>query len=1322
MQSNGQSPQTNSRRTSWVSHGFETLIQGLDARRTQRSGRPDFDVLVIGSGYGGAIAADRLAGTSDTQGPLSIAVLERGREHLTGSFPDRAADLAGHVRFTTPQGDKASGRLEGLFDIRIGTDVSVLVGNGVGGGSLINAGVMAFPEPAIFQESMWPVGLLNQGLTLAQRAEGLQAELGADPNAKDTVRHSLRRVGSMKALGAATVPITVALDENLQSVGGVKMNCCIACGDCATGCNHGSKISLDLGLLRRAQVRGVEIFSGATVTRLRRDTDKWEVEVWHTDVALRKRMAGPVVLSARRVVLAAGTLGSTELLMRSQESGLSFSPALGRRFSANGDLVATVASQQRVFHGVADEVVAPAARQVGPTITTMIDKRNAGGGFVVQDLAVPGALVRLLEEGVTTALLLHKLDEPDLDVHLAHDDPGAASAPDPLAVDPGQIERSQVVALIARDGADGVMTAAPQDHELPLDAGVRIDWRRLRNDERFDQAHKAFAEMLGASDRLIPNPVWKLLPPGAEKTLGAERGPLVSVHPLGGCCMADDRSHGVVDRDGRVFDGAAEAKLTAVHEGLVVLDGAIVPGSIGINPALTISTLADLAIERLIDVHWALTRPASPKVPLSVPRPVFAQRNGRPIPRRTEVQVIEKLSGPVDLDGEPAWMQLSLVYEPRALFPGPTPDDGSRPAFTQQGHVLQVAVDDTLSEVRLYRWKVGDYMSEDLESDPPMLRVPLAAGSTLRFLHRESSTWKLRRCRAWTAWLWNRGLRDSVLALIDVALDKIQGRKSATAFSVRDRFCQSLALATRAGEVRLFDYDLKLGAPLIPPFDPKFKDDAQRLQEATRRFAKLVGQHGLVLKGGKRFTYDRRANPWTQLTRMKLAAFGGLQLGARRSIDVSLDYFARRQIPLIRVVGQENQPAALIDVLAFTLYVLRVFVSVHLWSGRKPDQARTVRAAQRLPGALPGLPEPEIFEFVPDGSSAGEIRLTRYPVAKALHPPVLMIHGYSASGTTFAHPALRPSLAEYLWRHGREPWVLDMRTSCGMPTADHAYSFEEIARHDIPAALREVCARTGMPQVDVVSHCMGSVMLTMTLSDQGQPHAAATAARMRCWVMSQFGTKMRFAPANLLRAYLLSWFRHLLPDFHYSLRPGERVGRVDATLYDRLIATLPYLDDEDGSEFDIENPRLPWLRRPWVGTRRRLDALIGRTFDSRTMDEEVLACIDDFFGPLNLATISQPIYFAKYGEPAEQTGLSVFGEDPWHLLTGVRMLSLHGRTNGLADTGANAQMLMEWKRDKQLTKMSPPQVFERIGHQDLLIGRDRGKAFDVILSFLSSPT
>src|SRR5688572_7874929 len=123
----------------------------------------DCDLLIVGSGYGGAVAAARASGHQVPQPdgrlrPARIWVLERGSEYQPGMFPSRFSELAGHVRFDTQAGQPALGRPEGLFDARIGSDVGVLLGNGLGGGSLINAGVMEKPAAGVFAEH-WPHAL-----------------------------------------------------------------------------------------------------------------------------------------------------------------------------------------------------------------------------------------------------------------------------------------------------------------------------------------------------------------------------------------------------------------------------------------------------------------------------------------------------------------------------------------------------------------------------------------------------------------------------------------------------------------------------------------------------------------------------------------------------------------------------------------------------------------------------------------------------------------------------------------------------------------------------------------------------------------------------------------------------------------------------------------------------------------------------------------------------------------------------------------------------------------------------------------------------------
>ena len=141
--------------TAWISRGFEELVASRDAEPTTST--VDFDVVIVGSGYGGAIAAARLAGATKNGEPVTVCVLERGREYLPGMFPPGLSDLAGHVRFSTDGAACARGEREGLFDVRVGADVSAVVANGLGGGSLINAGVMAEPHDDVFLRPEWPL-------------------------------------------------------------------------------------------------------------------------------------------------------------------------------------------------------------------------------------------------------------------------------------------------------------------------------------------------------------------------------------------------------------------------------------------------------------------------------------------------------------------------------------------------------------------------------------------------------------------------------------------------------------------------------------------------------------------------------------------------------------------------------------------------------------------------------------------------------------------------------------------------------------------------------------------------------------------------------------------------------------------------------------------------------------------------------------------------------------------------------------------------------------------------------------------------------------
>ena len=129
----------------WISREFAELLADSGKCQAVPDGiQPAFDVIIVGSGYGAAIAAAELAGSG-----LTVCVLERGREFLPGAFPSQLSELPTQVRGSFAGRTRGG---EGLFDLRVGGDVSVVLANGLGGGSLINAGVMEIPRDEVFTQ------------------------------------------------------------------------------------------------------------------------------------------------------------------------------------------------------------------------------------------------------------------------------------------------------------------------------------------------------------------------------------------------------------------------------------------------------------------------------------------------------------------------------------------------------------------------------------------------------------------------------------------------------------------------------------------------------------------------------------------------------------------------------------------------------------------------------------------------------------------------------------------------------------------------------------------------------------------------------------------------------------------------------------------------------------------------------------------------------------------------------------------------------------------------------------------------------------------
>src|SRR4051794_8620 len=207
------------------------------------------DILVIGSGYGAAVCAARLA--QKMRPDVRLAIMERGREWAPGTFPDSRKLAGEEARFdpTCVIKNKVYNPL-GLFSAARFDEVNVLSGNGLGGGSLINANVAYRPDPETFATGRWPVAL-QDGRELAPYYDRALSELDPSYEPVANTRKSatmFETSGRLAACGGLVEPANLTITRGpcdnplpIYNRQGLRQRACVGCGDCATGCNVGAK-------------------------------------------------------------------------------------------------------------------------------------------------------------------------------------------------------------------------------------------------------------------------------------------------------------------------------------------------------------------------------------------------------------------------------------------------------------------------------------------------------------------------------------------------------------------------------------------------------------------------------------------------------------------------------------------------------------------------------------------------------------------------------------------------------------------------------------------------------------------------------------------------------------------------------------------------------------------------------------------------------------------------------------------------------------------------------------------------------------------------
>lgn len=1076
------------------------------------------DVLIVGTGYGGSVAARVLAGLAapGQNRLLRVVMLERGREFAPGEFPESLGDLPGEVRFHRHEDNDFFGDADALFDFRINKDVSVLIANGLGGGSLINGNVALKPDNNTFKREAWPKELREPG-ALGNHFSAVGKLLGVMDPPEDSMPKkywALKRLAN--SLNAVTQPAPVTID----------LDSCTKCGNCNTGCNVGAKKTLPFTVLRQAQERGAEIYTGANVLTLHRcpDDQAWSVRFRRTATAKTILKREIFQLRAKIVILAAGTLGTTEILLRSAKDDLlpCSDKQLGKRFSTNGDMISFGYAGRHPVQATgksSDGIY----KNPGPTISGYASVSFGIGAatrpVVMQDSSVPLALNQIFGEIVTTGSLLARYVVKDRPAWFVDN---RKENPDPLAVHGGAIANSQVVLTMGHDKANGMIElVAPKGQaEAKDDARVIVTWTDAWKDPVFDSLHEKFKEayLKGGFDDgyYIPSPAWKSVPDGFEKafTGGAPAGKLLTVHPLGGCVMADSAENGVVNHLGQVFKSNHGSD---TYGDLYVMDGAIVPEALGINPFLTISALAlrnggkireqiekgGFAFEQIArPSDLGCTRTASYGIATSDPYSTKSLDE-----RLITMEVRERLArfpGSLPMLTEPdQYCDLidyanDYVKKQRAKdgsSPASSKDDERKPPFQKHRHYrLVLSIEATFDLTAFLANPEGTPLTgEATLSFDPSQWAPIVVKDA------QGNVVKNDNCSSYSLFV------EPIVAdhLVPIACGK--GR---VGLLVRDdaKFGQQtkrwLQIARAACTRRSGDFSLK-----------KLLENGSELSLTVsqhthwRRFdytltfddgplAKTLGP--FTLEGNKLLAYTE--NPWNALFKMAISFVGksekkhSVPLG---EFHVDLNHLLKDGIPQVK--QSPHMPATLMGVARFGLFALRAMFQTHLWSFGAPNYDKHEPLAPALPEAI-ALQSGKRCTFsvhrlhhrdleVPPGKAFDVkpyVRLARYALEErrensATRPHLLCIHGLAHGGAVFATPTIGTPMVAYFVEQGYVVWVLDHRLSPALEWQPHRrqVTMDHLAKTDIPLAVEYVYKAAGSEPIDVFAHCVGAGAFVM---------------------------------------------------------------------------------------------------------------------------------------------------------------------------------------------------------------------------------------------------
>ena len=517
------------------------------------------DFVIIGSGFGGSVAALRLV-----EKGYRVLVIEKGRRFAPEDFPETNWDLRKWM-WAPALG------LRGIFKMTFLPHVTVVHGVGYGGGSLVYANTLPVPKDPFFQAASW-AGLADWQAELAPHYQTAKRMLGATRNPNTTyVDEVIREVGRDlgKEAGFQPTDVAVYFGKPGQTVpdpffggSGPERTGCNQCGGCMTGCRFGAKNTLDRNYLYLAERLGLEVETETEVTAVRPDpAGGYRVEAL-SGLPPGRRQAR--VFSAANVIFAGGVMGTVELLLRlkADPQGLPrLSDRVGHFVRTNSESLIEVVSERRdrdFSTGIAIGSILETDEHshVEPT------RYGAGSGFF-RLLAAPhvaGATLLTRLAGFARVVARHPLKVLR-----------AATVPD--------FSKYSIILLYMRTLEGSIRMKLGRSVTTGFMTGLTTELSdgpapTASIPDATDIAQRVADKVQGFPVSLV-----------TETALGIP----TTAHILGGACMGDTAAAGVIDKDHRVFG----------YDGLYVIDGSAVSANPGVNPSLTITALAERAMSRI---------------------------------------------------------------------------------------------------------------------------------------------------------------------------------------------------------------------------------------------------------------------------------------------------------------------------------------------------------------------------------------------------------------------------------------------------------------------------------------------------------------------------------------------------------------------------------------------------------------------------------------------------------------------------------------------------------------------------------------------------